>query len=277
MNYRHAYHAGNFADVFKHVVLTRVLEYMKQKPQPFRVIDTHAGAGLYDLTGVEAAKTGEWRDGIARLFEAGIPEPVAALLAPYIAAVKSVNAAGDLRFYPGSPLIARYLMRRSDVLVANEFHGDDGAALKVRMRGQPQAKVLTIDGWQAVKSLLPPKERRGVILIDPPFEDADEFYNLRLAVAEGLSRFASGTYVIWYPVKHATAANRFLNSMRQPPMAKSLDIRLRVCAGEPGLGLTETGVLVLNPPFTLGAEMEVILPFLTSVLAAGKGAGFTIG
>lgn len=284
MNYRHAYHAGNFADVVKHVVLARVIAYMTQKPQPFRVIDTHAGAGLYDLAGAEAAKTGEWRDGVARLFETDIPAAVAPLLAPYLEAVRAVNAPGDLRYYPGSPLMARHLMRRGDPLVANELRPEDCAALKAALKGAPDrkvdqkvgTKVLAIDGWQAVKSLLPPPERRGVILIDPPFEDAHEFENLKLAAAEGLRRFASGVFLIWYPVKNREAANRFLNALKQPRDTKVLDVRLSVCTAEPGLGLTETGVVIVNPPFTLAAELAVVLPFLASLLSVGKGSGYDL-
>ena len=174
MNYRHAYHAGNFADVLKHVVLARVLSYMRLKPQPFRVIDTHAGAGRYDLQGAEASKTAEWRDGIGRLLKAAPAPDVAELLAPYLEAVAAYNSGvvgGELRFYPGSPLIARHLMRRDDVLIANELLGEDVALLKAELARARSTKVLNLDAWTAIRSLLPPRERRGVVLIDPPFED----------------------------------------------------------------------------------------------------------
>ena len=188
MNYRHDYHAGNFADVVKHVVLACVLTYMKQKPRPFRVIDTHAGAGRYDLSGLEPGKTGEWQDGIGRLFDAELPGSVADLLAPYLDAVRAVNDPGQLRYYPGSPVIARQLMRFDDVLVANELNGEDFDRLKAEFRRSKSTTVLNIDAWHAVKSLLPPKERRGLVLIDPPFENRDEFANLTAAVGEATRR-----------------------------------------------------------------------------------------
>src|SRR3990170_5575144 len=163
MNYRHAYHAGNFADVLKHAVLALVIEHLKRKPAPFRVIDTHAGVGLYDLSGAEAATTGEWRDGIGRLFGAALAKPVAELLAPYFSVVRQENPSGRLERYPGSPLIARRLLRRGDRLIANELHPEDGDSLRRLFAGDPQTKVLALDGWVALKALLPPKERRGVV------------------------------------------------------------------------------------------------------------------
>src|SRR3990170_2352659 len=178
VNYRHAYHAGNFADVVKHVILTRVLTYMALKPQPYRVIDTHAGAGAYDLAGIEAGKTGEWHDGIARLLAASRTDTISALLKPYLDSVAAMNADGGLKAYPGSPLIAHHLMRPGDQLVANELHPEDFISLQMALRRSAGCKVLNIDAWLAVKSLLPPKERRGVVLIDPPFEQSNEFSRL---------------------------------------------------------------------------------------------------
>jgi 23S rRNA (adenine2030-N6)-methyltransferase len=274
MNYRHAYHAGNFADVVKHAILARVLTYLKLKPQPFRVIDTHAGAGRYDLSGVEAAKTGEWRDGIGRLINCDIPDDAAALLAPYLDAVRAVNFEGALTFYPGSPVIARHLMRPGDQLVANELHSEDLAALKTEMRRTPDTKVLGLDAWLAVKSLLPPPERRGLILIDPPFEKADEFERLTEALANGLERFATGVYIVWYPVKNAASADRFVRDACRLGGRDILDVRLTICEPFAGLGLTETGLLIVNPPFSLNGELERILPFLVERLGEGRGAGF---
>ncbi|MGB4865180.1 MAG: 23S rRNA (adenine(2030)-N(6))-methyltransferase RlmJ [Hyphomicrobium sp.] len=280
MNYRHSYHAGNFADVLKHAILARVLTYMKLKPQPFRVIDTHAGAGRYDLAGIEASKTGEWRDGIARLLESDLRADVAGLLAPYLDAVAAVNPPRDaesaLSFYPGSPLIARYLMRVGDVLVANELHPEDAALLKAELKRAPDSKVMALDAWLAIKSLLPPPERRGVILIDPPFEQTDEFSKLKEAVANGLQRFANGVYVIWYPVKNREAADRLVEEVCSLGCRKVLDVRLAISAPFAGLGLTETGVLILNPPFSLRAELEVILPAIVACLAQGRGANFNM-
>lgn len=278
MNYRHAYHAGNFADVLKHVVLARVLSYMTQKPQPFRVIDTHAGAGRYDLQGVEAGRTAEWRDGIGRLVDGTAPPEVAELLAPYLDAVAACNdgvIGGALRFYPGSPLISRHLMRRDDVLIANELHDEDLALLKAEMAGAASTKVLGIDGWTAIRSLLPPRERRGVVLLDPPFEDRDEFANITRGLDEAVKRFATGVYLVWYPVKDASAANELAAYATRAGL-KFLDARLAICAARPGLGLTETGVLIVNPPFRLKAELQALGPFLADVLAEGSGGGFAL-
>ena len=274
MNYRHAYHAGNFADVIKHAILARVLTYMKLKPQPFRVIDTHAGAGRYDLSSVEAGKTGEWHDGIERLMGGGIPQTIEPLLAPYLDAVRSVNVSDALNFYPGSPVIARHLMRPGDQLTANELHPDDFAALKAELRRVPDATVMNLDAWVAVKALLPPPERRGVILIDPPYERTDEFQRLSEALANGLQRFATGVYLVWYPVKDQAAANRFVDSICALGCNKILDVRLTVSDPFAGLGLTETGLLILNPPFNLKAELDVLLPYLADRLGQGRGAGF---
>lgn len=275
MNYHHDYHAGNFADVLKHVVLARVLTYMRQKPKPFRVIDTHAGAGFYDLTGAEAAKTAEWRDGIARLFEVETQEPVTSLLAPYLDVVRAVNS-DELRYYPGSPVIARHLMRDDDVLVANELASEEFQRLKLELRRAKATTVLNIDARHAVKSLLPPKERRGLVLIDPPFEEKSEFADLATALDEALARFATGTYLIWYPIKDEAAADRFVAIATNKPGIDFLDVRLAVSKSFPGLGLTASGVLVLNPPFVLKNELAVLMPVLKEALAADTGSHFAI-
>ncbi len=280
MNYRHAYHAGNFADVLKHAVLALVIEHLKLKPQPFRVIDLHAGIGLYDLSGEEAGKTGEWREGIGRLLAAPLPDEVAALLAPYLDAVRGFNPdrspGGDIRFYPGSPLLARTLMRPGDQLVVNELHSDDVETLKQQLRKVPDTKVLNLDAWQAVKSLLPPKERRGVVLIDPPFELANEFDAIEEGLSEGLKRFANGIYVVWYPVKDPARVTRFLRQIKGFGTGKMLNASLGVAARETLPGLIETGLLILNPPFRLRAQLERLLPYLSSTLARGSGAGFSL-
>jgi 23S rRNA (adenine2030-N6)-methyltransferase len=275
MNYHHDYHAGNFADVLKHVVLTRVLIFMKEKPKPFRVIDTHAGAGLYHLEGAEASKTAEWRDGIGRIFDAGMPPGAATLLEPYLDAVRAVNGA-RLTHYPGSPVIARHLMRSEDVLVANELADAECQRLKSALHRARSTIVLNLDAGNAVKSLLPPKERRGVILIDPPFERRSEFDDLAASVKEARARFETGTYLIWYPLKDATAADRFVATAIASNDQKYLDVRLSVTSPFPGLGLTASGVLVLNPPFTLARELEAVLPYLKDRLAEGTGSSFDV-
>ena len=209
MNYRHAYHAGNFADVLKHAVLALVIEHLKLKPAPFRVIDTHAGVGVYDLGAEEAQKTGEWREGIGRIVSADLPPDAAAALAPYLGVVRGLNAQiareGTLTRYPGSPLLARRLMREGDHLVVNELHPEDNIALRKLFGHDPQTKVLELDGWTALKSLLPPKERRGVVLVDPAYEQPGELERLVQGLKEAARRFATGTILLWYPIKDVTA------------------------------------------------------------------------
>jgi 23S rRNA (adenine2030-N6)-methyltransferase len=276
MNYRHDYHAGNFADVVKHVVLARVVTYMMAKPRPFRVIDTHAGAGRYDLLGPEASKTGEWRDGIGRIFAAHFPAAVTDVLQPYLNAVRSVNPTDELKVYPGSSLIARTIMRPEDVLVANELNVGEFGRLKHVFGRAKNTTILNIDARHAVKSLLPPKERRGVILIDPPFEAKSEFDDLAVAVKEAMARFSAGVYLVWYPLKDEAAADRFVAEATRDSSLEFLDVRFSVCASFPGLGLTAAGLLVLNPPYLLRNELETLLPYLKDVLSEGTGSGFQL-
>ncbi len=276
MNYRHAYHAGNFADVLKHAVLALILQYMTAKPQPLRVIDVHAGIGSYDLDSVEAGKTGEWQGGIGRVFGCGLPPEAGALLAPYLDAVAALNGQGQLRRYPGSPVLARALLRKSDTLVANELHVEDFALLKDALHGAPNTKVLNLDAWVALKSLLPPPERRGLVLIDPPFEAADEFVRLSAGLEEALRRFASGTYLIWYPIKDTREVSRFLLDVRGLGLKKVLNATLAVCARSTNPGLTETGLLIVNPPYVLAGQLARLLPILSTLMGSGPGAGYAL-
>ncbi len=276
MNYRHDYHAGNFADVVKHVVLARVVTYMMAKPRPFRVIDTHAGAGRYDLLGPEASKTGEWRDGIGRIFAAHFPPAVTEIIEPYLNAVRAVNTTDELKVYPGSSLIARMIMRPEDVLVANELNAEEYGRLKRAFGRTKNTTILNIDARHAVKSLLPPKERRGVILIDPPFEAKSEFDDLAVAVKDAMARFSAGVYLVWYPLKDEVAAGRFVAEVTRDFSLEFLDVRFSVCAPFPGLGLTAAGLLVLNPPYLLRDELETLLPYFKDVLSEGTGSGFQL-
>jgi 23S rRNA (adenine2030-N6)-methyltransferase len=273
MNYRHAYHAGNFADVLKHVVLTLVIEHMKLKPAPFRIIDTHAGIGRYDLAGVEAAKTGEWRDGIGRLIAEEPPEPLRALLAPYLDIVRAANGGGGLRCCPGSPAIARALMRPGDRLIANELHPDDADRLQQHFAGDAQVKVLRLDAWIALKALLPPKERRGIVLVDPPFEEPGEFDRILKGLREALHRFATGTYLLWFPIKDAGPIATFYRGMSQLAPGRALRVELMIRTPRNAEALNGCGVLVVNPPFTLAAQLERLLPYLSARLAQAEGAG----
>ncbi len=272
MNYRHIYHAGNFADVLKHAVLALIIAHLKLKPQPFRVIDTHAGLGLYNLGSPEAQKTGEWRDGIGRILAADPPPAVADILAPYLDVVRAENDSGPITRYPGSPLLARRLMRRGDRLVANEPHPEDGARLAALFAKDPAVKVLSIDGWAALKALLPPKERRGVVLIDPPFEEPGEFGRIVDGLAAAHRRFATGTYLVWYPVKDQRAVRALLRDAAALGLPKLLSAELYLRAPHIEGAFTGTGLLVLNPPYTLYEKLGTLLPFLVETLARDKGA-----
>lgn len=279
MNYRHAFHAGNFADVVKHAVLARIVEYLKRKPGAFRVIDTHAGIGLYDLSGEEAQKTGEWRDGIGRLLQATLPAEAAALLSPYLEAVRALNPDGGVRFYPGSPLVARGLLREIDRLTAIELHPEDAVALKERFAGDWQTRVIALDGWLALGAHLPPKEKRGLVLVDPPFEKEGEFDRLVDGLARACKRWPGGTYALWYPVKDRAAVAGFRERLRETGIAKMLDIVFEVRAPSPEPRLDGCGMVVVNPPFVLEDEMAVLLPALVAALgedgARAKAAWLT--
>lgn len=272
MNYRHVYHAGNFADVLKHLVLTLTIEHLKLKPAPFRVIDTHAGTGLYDLTGPEAAKTGEWRDGIGRVIGTPFRPDVAAILAPYLAVIEAENPGGALTRYPGSPLIARRLLREHDVLVANELHPGDHAALARLFARDRQTKVLHLDGWTALKSLLPPKERRGVVLVDPPFEDAGELERLAAGLHAAARRFATGTVLLWYPIKSLQPIARFHTALAALRLSKVLVVEVLIRSPADPDRLNGSGLVILNPPYTLAERLQVVLPALTACLAAEPAA-----
>ncbi len=276
MNYRHAFHAGNFADVLKHAVLALVIEHLKLKPAPFRVIDTHAGIGLYDLGAEAALKTGEWRGGIGRVIDADLPADAAAVLAPYLAVVREVNGPGALTRYPGSPLLARRLMRPSDRLVVNELHPEDHAELAALFSRDAETKVLLLDGWTALKSLLPPRERRSVVLVDPAFEEEGELDRLVEGLHEAVRRFATGTFLLWYPIKDVSAVTAFRRKIAALALPKVLAVELMIRGAEDAQRLNGAGLIVVNAPYTLEAKLKVLLPPLVRLLAQGEGARFLV-
>jgi 23S rRNA (adenine2030-N6)-methyltransferase len=276
MNYRHAYHAGNFADVLKHAVLALVVEHLKQKPGPFRVIDTHAGIGLYDLTSEASLKTGEWRAGIGRVLDAELPADAAAILAPYLAVVRELNGPGPLTHYPGSPLLARRLMRATDRLVVNELHPEDQAELAKLFARDDATKVLALDGWTALRSLLPPKERRGVVLVDPAFEEQGELDRLVEGLGEAVRRFATGTFLLWYPIKDVTAVAAFRRKIAALELAKALAVEFTIRGAEDAQRLNGAGLIVVNAPYTLEGKLKVLLPVLVRLLARGDGGKFSL-
>jgi len=272
MNYQHAFHAGNFADVHKHIVLTRVLDYLRQKPAAFRVVDTHAGAGRYDLLGPQAARSGEWQDGIGRLFAmprsgAASTEPAQTLVAPYLDIVAALNSGGTLRLYPGSPLIVKALLRRQDRLIACELEPSAAASLQAVLHGDARTKALAIDGWMALFANIPPKERRGLIVIDPPYEESVEFARLCETLAQAHRKWANGVYLLWYPIKARDAPDALARRLRRLLVPKILRCELTIAPPRADGALTGSGLIIVNPPFPLERELRVILPVLTRLLA----------
>jgi 23S rRNA (adenine2030-N6)-methyltransferase len=310
MNYRHTYHAGNFADVFKHAVLVRIIEYLKRKEKAFRVIDTHAGTGRYDLASPEARKTGEWRGGIGRFSSAPVPDAARTLLAPYLDLVRQMNPDGALdqfqqesaavlrpalhqnkeneRFsdvmktgrvldvYPGSPLIARKLLRRQDRLSAIEKHPQDADGLRKLFFGDHQVKVMELDGWLALGAHVPPKEKRGVVLVDPPFEEEGEFARMADGLKKAHRRWPGGIYAFWYPVKDRAGAEDFREALKRSGLARILDCTLMVRPPAETEILDGSGMVIVNPPYTLEAELRVILPALAGILGEDKAGRWSL-
>jgi 23S rRNA (adenine2030-N6)-methyltransferase len=270
MNYRHAFHAGGFVDVMKHITLSRLIEYLKLKPAAFRVIDTHAGIGRYSLTGEEARRSPEWMDGIGKLLKAKLPADAAALIQPYLDVVAGENRNGTLARYPGSPLVARKLFRPQDRLSALELHPADYRKLRDLFEGDIQARVTELDGWLALNAYLPPKERRGLVLVDPPFEEPGEWHRLVEGLGKGHRKWSSGIFMLWYPLKEPREVNAFIGDLKATGIARML--RAELLVGPPVAGsLYGSGLIVVNPPFTLEAELRLILPALNRALAGGRG------
>ncbi len=272
MNYRHIYHAGNFADVLKHAVLARLIVYLQQKDKAFRLLDTHAGIGLYDLSSEEAQKTGEWQDGIGRLIEAELPEAVATFLAPYLDAVRTLNPAGPIRLYPGSPKLARMLFRPQDRLSAMELHPEDCRALSRLFEGDYQVRVTELDGWLALGAHLPPKEKRGIVLVDPPFEIEGEYERLVDGLSRAWRRFSTGVYCLWYPIKKGAPIAAFHQALKDLEIPKMLCAELSVRSDRETTGLSGSGLIIVNPPYTLKDELHAALPELKRVLAKDRFA-----
>lgn len=275
MNYRHAFHAGNFADVVKHVVVTRLVEYLKRKDKAFRVIDTHAGAGLYDLSSSEAQRGGEWRSGIGKLMETGVAGAAGDLMRPYLDAVASSNPTGGLKRYPGSPAIVRALLRKQDRLTAIELHREDAPRLAGVFGGDFQVRTIELDGWLSLGAHLPPKEKRGLVLVDPPFEEPGEFDRLVDGLSTAHRRWPGGIYALWYPIKDWEAVAGFRRALMRSGIARILDIRFDLRAPSSPPRLDGGGLIVVNPPFVLQEELDTILPALQSALAE-PGGGWTV-
>ena len=274
MNYRHAFHAGNFADVVKHLALVAILEHLKKKDAPFAVIDTHAGRGLYDLSSNEAARTRESDSGIRRLD--GLTDGPPAL----ITYVNLVRGFGE-KIYPGSPLIAARLKRPTDRLVAIEKHPEEEAELARHLQPFARTRAALADGYVQLAALLPPPERRGLILIDPPYESPSEFHDTARAVLSAHRRFATGIYLVWFPQKSESEANRFCGEVVDGGLKKVLRIDFDTAANESSEGgrLRSAGLLVINPPFGFEQEMKTVLALLEPLLGmkAGERARSRVG
>ncbi|RUO67067.1 23S rRNA (adenine(2030)-N(6))-methyltransferase RlmJ [Idiomarina ramblicola] len=275
MNYRHIFHAGNFADVFKHLLLARALEYFKQKDKPYFVLDTHGGIGYYDLQGDEAIRTAEAEQGIVRFAEQAANEPLAR---HYLKIVDSLNASEDnLRYYPGSPVITSEFLRDNDRLVVCELHKEDAETLKQTPLGKnKQVQILApVDGYQAMRAQLPPRQKRGLVLIDPPFENTSEFDDVVSALKHGLKRWQSGSFAVWYPIKDELKTAAFHRDVAAVTgMPKTLIIELNIRTNDERKGLHGCGFLWVNPPFGVVQDSEQLLPFLCKILAQDKGANF---
>lgn len=272
MNYRHAFHAGSFADVFKHAVLCRILHHLRAKPAPFRVIDTHAGAGLYDLTSPEASRGGEWRDGIARLKEAQLAPEAAALLRPYLDVVDALNTHGALKAYPGSPALIRAWLRGNDRMIACELEPLAAKSLAYHLRRDARIKTLTIDGWTALSAYVPPKERRGLVLVDPPFEQDSDFRRLAEGLDAAHRKWPTGIYALWYPIKGRSEPDALAKRLRRLGLPKMLRAELIVSPLSDPSRLNGSGLILVNPPWLLEKELSTLLPALAGALGRdGKG------
>ena len=268
MNYRHAFHAGNHADVFKHAALTFVLEWLAQKPAPFAVLDTHAGVGVYDLASEGAQRTCEFEGGVGRVFEPGLAS------APgYSALLRAMNPE-SLATYPGSPEIVRRSLRGQDRLIACELHPDDAAALRARYRGDPRIAVHHRDGYEAIGALLPPKERRGLVLIDPPYEQTDEAERLAAALAVGLRRWANGTFMAWYPIKDGLIGAALARAAIAGGFPKTLQAEFSPFERD-GVRLAGGGLLIVNAPWKLDERLAALGVELSGRLGEGR-AGWSV-
>jgi len=277
MNYRHAFHAGNFADVMKHAFLARILVYLTLKDAPFRFIDTHAGAGRYDLGSAEARRSPERRDGIARVLKASPPAAIAGLIEPYLRAFGPHDASGMPASYPGSPAIAQALLRAQDRIALCEAHPEEKEKLVAALGRDARLSIVGTDGYVALNAYCPPKERRGLVLIDPSFESPDESRRVEEALARAIRKWPTGVYVAWRPIRETKADARFLNAVAAIGVPGILRLELDVGPGEAGVHgqepLARAGLIVVNPPHTLFAEARALMPWLAALLARGGRGG----
>lgn len=266
LSYRHAFHAGSFADVLKHAILVHVLRHVVRKPKPVYVLDTHAGAGSYLLHMPMAQKTGEYRAGIEKALAAAGPAPE--LLAPYLALVRAANPDGGLRHYPGSPALARALLRSQDRLELVELHGTDHGVLAASAPGGQREQVVHGDGLAVMVERMPPPERRGVVLVDPSYEVKSDYRSVVEALALAQRRFGTGTFLLWYPVIERARTEALLADLQATGMPGQFRVELGLRPDAPGRGMTAAGVVAINPPWTLPDVAAAGLPWLAAALGA---------
>ena len=274
LSYRHAFHAGNHADVLKHLVLIELTRYLGQKDKPFWVVDTHAGAGAYALDSAHASKLAEYREGVGRLWERKDHPPA---VADYMALVHRLNPSGGLKVYPGSPFFALWTLREQDRLRLFELHSKDARLLAENFaHAGKQVVVSPTDGFAGLKALLPPPPRRGLVLIDPSYEEKQDYERVMKALKEGLSRFSGGTYALWYPQLTRLEAHELPQRLKRLP-AKWLHVALRVREpAKDGFGMHGSGMFVINPPWTLHDTLTAVMPYLVSTLGSDSGAGYVL-
>lgn len=268
LSYRHSFHAGNHADVLKHIVQSLILNSLQQKEKPFVYHDTHSGVGRYDLTHEWSEKTGEYKQGIARVWQ---QDNIPAELDSYLDAIRQLNQGETLRYYPGSPRVARAHLREQDRMVLTELHPSDYPLLEQEFHRDRQVSIYKEDGFARLKASLPPQERRGLVLIDPPYELAKEYRDVVRAIAQSYKRWATGIYAIWYPVVNRCDIDDMLEGLQGLEIRKILQIELGVALDTNERGMTASGMIVINPPWTLESQMQTILPFLKQAIAPATG------
>ncbi|OFJ23037.1 23S rRNA (adenine(2030)-N(6))-methyltransferase RlmJ [Vibrio cholerae] len=268
LSYRHSFHAGNHADALKHIVQSLILNSLQQKEKPFVYHDTHSGVGRYDLTHEWSEKTGEYKQGIARVWQ---QDNIPAELDSYLDAIRQLNQGETLRYYPGSPRVARAHLREQDRMVLTELHPSDYPLLEQEFHRDRQVSIYKEDGFARLKASLPPQERRGLVLIDPPYELAKEYRDVVRAIAQSYKRWATGIYAIWYPVVNRCDIDDMLEGLQGLEIRKILQIELGVAPDTNERGMTASGMIVINPPWTLESQMQTILPFLKQAIAPATG------
>lgn len=270
MNYRHSFHAGNHADVLKHAILLRMIRLMQRKDSPLCYLDSHAGTGMYDLQGEDAGRTGEYRDGIARLW---LSDDLPELLVDYRDAVRAHNPSGELRLYPGSPQVVADTLREDDRMILSELHPDDALTLREHFAHDPRIAVHQRDGYQLPKAFLPVAEKRALWLLDPPFEKGDDLQRCVAAVQAGIQRMRQTIIALWYPIKDERLLRDFYRRISDAGLPKVLRVELGVRPTDTRLGLNGSGLMLVNPPWPLWEQLEQTLPWLAGQLAqSGQGS-----